>query len=195
MLMHAYRGEEPSQAKAPRGAKTQAFIDAQRKRDWERSAYHDGNGFHIPPEVIEAAIAEAATRFRKGTEVKRSLSVVEDRIPLLVPQKDAWAELNASKEQVFAQPEHVDTRGVALQGRRIDRCRPIFRSWRLRFTVIFADENIQKEDVEKAVAGMCIGDFRPRFGRIRVLERAIRKARRKAAGFKAKAAAKAKGKA
>lgn len=172
LLMHRYAGAKPSAEKAPRGKKTQTHIDAEYFRDWTSSAYWQDNTFHVPPEVVEAAIRDAAREFRLGKAVEKSLSVQEFFLPLRIFRNEAdKTGYNATGELAdWYKPEFVDIRGVSIGPSRIDRCRPIFRHWGLEFTVCFDPEKISGDNVRKAVAGMAIGDFRPRYGRSAIME-------------------------
>jgi hypothetical protein len=170
LLQHKYNGEQPSIEKPPRGNKTQAHIDAMHRKDWFESVYFAKNTIHMPPEVIEAAIRDGAKRTRKGKNFERGSLVVEDFIPLLVfksAEDRKGSELRGSLEE-FYRPEYIDIRGVNMpRGGKVDRCRPIFRNWGLRFTLRYDDEQVSVEHIESALKNMCIGDFRPRFGKVK----------------------------
>ena len=170
LLMHRYGGSKPSAEKAPRGKKTQAHIDAELRKDWFGAAYWENGTFHIPPEIIEAALADAAKDFRLGKTFKKAMSVEDFFIPLQI-FKDAGDQVGyqASGElDDWYKSEFVDVRGVRLGPSRIDRCRPIFRNWGLSFTVKYDEAQITADQVRRALEAMAIGDFRPRYGRSKV---------------------------
>lgn len=171
LLMHRYAGEQPSMEKAPRGKKTQAHIDAAHKRDWLQSAYWANGTFYLPAEMIEAALSEAAKAFRGGTTFKKALAVQDLFIPLRIfknPEDTKGFQAKGELEDYYV-PEYKDIRGVGIGDKRIDRCRPIFREWGLKFTVGFDSSEISQDQVVKAVGAMAVGDFRPRFGRCRIV--------------------------
>jgi hypothetical protein len=163
LLMNRYAGETPSEAKAPRGKKTQEHIDAYRRKKWFRAAYWDVERgcFHVPPENLDSMLAAGAKKFRKGIDFKSDVSVQTLFIPLLDESGERYA--GASLDEFF-RPEHIDIRGVVIQKSRVDACRPIFRSWRVDFTVSYNAETITREEIEQALQRNCLGDFRPRFG-------------------------------
>lgn len=169
VLMHRYIGEQPSQPKAPLGGKTTEFIEEQHKRDFLNSCYYNGKNHGFPATVIEAAVATSAKAFRKGIEFKRSVTVVEDWIPILVPHGSGWREVKDSPEELYQKKEYVFLTGVRLKTGRVDRCRPHFKNWRLRFTLFINESKLDMKPVRDAVEAMIVGDFRPRYGRSKLI--------------------------
>lgn len=163
LLMNRYPGELPSEAKPPRGKKTQAHIDDAHKRKWMRAAYwsEEHGCFHMPPENIDAMMASGAKKFRKGTDFKACVWTETLFIPLTNADGDRYA--GKSLESFYA-PQHVDLRGVVIQKARVEACRPRFADWRLDFVVSYDGETITKKDIEAALHRNCLGDYRPRFG-------------------------------
>jgi hypothetical protein len=116
----------------------------------------------IPSEVIESCLVEGAKKAKLGKAFKAAVSVMEDSL----------LDYNGPKtpEALWQQAEtFADVRGVRVGGSRIMRTRPIFRQWSLAFTVTWDDEQINQEQLRKAVedAGAMVGlcDYRPKFGR------------------------------
>lgn len=175
LLMSRYIGEQLPMEKPKK--KTQQWIDDTHLNDWMERAYFDAErGFHIPPEMVEGMLYKGATKQRNGQLFKEAVAVVEDYIPLIVysgPDDDRGKILKG-KLQDYYRREHIDLRGVVIKRMRIDRCRPIFRNWGLQFTVRFENELVEVADVKAALGRACLGDFRPRFGRFRVTEFAVR---------------------
>jgi hypothetical protein len=119
----------------------------------------------IPSEVIESCLVEGAKKAKLGKAFKAAVSVMEDSL----------LDYNGPKtpEALWAEAEtFADVRGVRVGGSRIMRTRPIFRQWALAFTVTWDDEQINAEQLRKAVedAGAQVGlcDYRPKFGRFQL---------------------------
>jgi hypothetical protein len=119
----------------------------------------------IPSEVIESCLVEGAKKAKLGKAFKAAVSVMEDSL----------LDYNGPKtpEALWAEAEtFADVRGVRVGGSRIMRTRPIFRQWSLAFTVTWDDEQINAEQLRKAVedAGAQVGlcDYRPKFGRFQL---------------------------
>ena len=131
--------------------------------EWLAGIYHDEEiGPYIPGVNVKTAIAEAATRWRKGATVKRSLVVVESRVPLEYPGPRALDEL---WDEGFR-----DVRGVVTSGQnrgRVTRCRPCFEEWALSATIAYDPKELDR-DLLEAVAEFAqirgLGDNRPDFG-------------------------------
>jgi hypothetical protein len=175
LLMSRYIGEQLPMEKPKR--KTQQWIDDMHLKDWMQRAYFDEErGFHIPPEMIEGMLHKGATKQRNGELFKEAVAVVEDFIPLLVYNvlDEGKGKILKGKLQDYYKREYIDLRGVVIKRMRIDRCRPIFRNWGLAFTVRFENELVEVGDIKAALGRACLGDFRPRFGRFRVTEFAVR---------------------
>lgn len=171
MLMHRNPGDQPSKEKAPRGAKTQSWIDKQHKEDWIQSAYWDENEkcFHVPPEVIEAALATAARKIRMGKSFQASVSVEDVFVPLYIysgPEDQKGQKANGGKLEDWYKAPYIDLRSVGIQASRVDRCRPRFPHWGIKFTLIYEEDVVSPDQLQKACANAIIGDFRPRFGRV-----------------------------
>lgn len=171
LLMHRYGGAKPSAEKAPRGKKTQAHIDAEYRKDWFGAAYWQDGTFHIPPEIVEAAVAEAAKDFRLGKTFKKAIWVLDYFLPLRIydsPEDTKGWQASGELESYYRAP-FIDIRGVRLGPSKIDRCRPIFHNWGLSFTVRFDETQISADQLQRALTSMAIGDFRPRYGRSKIV--------------------------
>ena len=119
LLMHRYGGARPAgdgDRKVPPSEKTAAWHAKIRKEDWMRSVYFDQGMFHIPPENVEAALAEAATKQRLGKEFKRAVMVEETFLPLIVyvDGDDKVGRPLKGKLEDFYVEEHIDVRGVVI---------------------------------------------------------------------------------
>lgn len=171
LLMHRWPGDQPTAKK--HSVRTQAIIDAMHRADWLRGAYwQEGTGFIVPGDVIDATIKHGARWSRKGKDFEAFGFTPEDTVPLLVFKDSTDTKgrhLNGRLEDFYT-PEYIDLRGVVIKKVRVDRCRPIFQNWGLRFHYTYNDAFIQLSDVKEALSHGAMGDYRPRFGRFEVLQ-------------------------
>jgi hypothetical protein len=170
LLMNRYGGEKPSEPKPPRGKKTQDWIDKKHHQQWTEAAHWvDGKGFHIPPEALEAMLSCGARKIRMGQDFKQCVSIVEDFVPLLVwDGSEKYRPANGTLESYYRR-EHIGLRGVVIGKARVDRCRPVFKDWSLKFNVSFDESIVTEENIKTALERQQVGDFRPRFGRFKVV--------------------------
>lgn len=131
--------------------------------EFEGHLYFDSAiGPHIPANVIDATLREAAKLQRRGRDVIRGLTCIEDKVKL---------EYSGPRtiEKLWADTKFVDIRPAGNQQITVMRCRPIFREWSLKFSVAFDEQVLNDTDIDKFVsdAGSYIGlcDYRPRFGK------------------------------
>ena len=173
LLTHAYRGEKPTEVK-PR-TKTQEWLDEQRKKMWFEALYHDGTGVYIPSENLERMLVNGARKFRKGESFKEGVYVDGNINRLALHASDS---LQAPGKEALGPPErwwvpeHQDLRGVVNKTTkgRLDCCRPIFRLWSVKFTIVYESSIVTREEIEQAMTRNSIGAYRPRFGRFIVTE-------------------------
>jgi|CXWL01.1.fsa_nt_gi copper chaperone CopZ len=122
-------------------------------------------GPYIPGVVLEAALRGAARGHMRGKDIERGVMVMEDKLPLKYKGP-------RDPELLFAAPEFVDVRSVAIDRKRIMRCRPIFLSWAALATVSFDEKIINRQEVVQYLeeAGFKCGlmEMRPRYGRFSV---------------------------
>jgi hypothetical protein len=131
--------------------------------EWLAGIYHDDDtGPYMPGSSVKAALAGAATRWRKGTTVQRALIVVQTKIPL---EYEGPRGLDDLWEEGFR-----DMRGAVNSGRnrgRVMRCRPLFEEWALTAEIAYDPQELDR-DVLESIAEFAqvrgIGDFRPDFG-------------------------------
>jgi hypothetical protein len=121
-----------------------------------------GIGFYIPGQNFDSCLIGAAKLQKLGVKFKQGVRVIDDELVL--------AGVSAkSPEELWADVDHVDCRGVKVGQAKIMRYRPIFKRWTTSATVAFDEEVLSLGEVKKAVldAGALIGlgDYRPRFGR------------------------------
>lgn len=135
--------------------------------EWFGSLYVNEDGAAIiPSECLEASIYNGAKKQKLGKHFKSCVFVHEHAVLSLPTKKkkavDLWGDDN-----------YVDRRAVGVGQARVMRTRPIFRDWACDFVVHFDDEQVNQEEVERAIhdAGALVGvlDYRPKFGRFEVL--------------------------
>ena len=136
--------------------------------EWLGGLYHDDDaGIHLPGYNIFAALIGGGKLQKLGTAIKRSALVQEDAVPLLY-------EGPAKPEALFKDKRFVDMRSVKVGTAKVMRCRPIFRKWGAKFSGLFEESALQREDLIRVArdtgAMVGIGDYRPRFGRFEVVE-------------------------
>ncbi|HDZ74351.1 MAG TPA: hypothetical protein ENH55_16625 [Aurantimonas coralicida] len=134
--------------------------------EFEAGLYFDADlGPYIPGLNLDAMIRDAAKLSKLGKAVQRGTMVVEDKNRLEYDGPRSIAKL-------WADERFVDLRSAVVQRARIMRCRPIFRAWRVAFTVALDPKILDAAEVRRIVtdAGRYIGlgTYRPRFGRFEV---------------------------
>ncbi len=166
LLMNRYPGEKATGEK-PR-KKTEQYLEDQRKKRWMEAAHFAQGMFHVPPEMIEGALYAAAASFRKKTDFKKAVTVIDLFVPLLVNTGKGYQPLKGELED-FYRAEHIYIRGVPNdRGQMAEQCRPIFQDWSCEFTVRYDEQLVDEKSVRAACDLMILGSFRPRFGRVTV---------------------------
>lgn len=131
--------------------------------EWESGAYwKDDIGLYVPAENIEATIINGGKANKKGTDIKKFVSVEEVYVPLQVRG-------NPTKTEMLADYKYRDVRQMVVNRARITRTRPRFDSWELTFTLIYEETKIDIETIANALefAGAYVGlcDSRPKYGK------------------------------
>jgi hypothetical protein len=134
-----------------------------RELEWYTRLYFDEEvGVYIPGRNVKELLRSAATKWRKGEDVKRSLVVPDYRIPLIYDgPKDAaslWAE-------GFRYTTMVANSGASAG--RVERTRPCFEAWSLKCDIAFDPSDLDLREVETFVERAekyGLGDYRPEFG-------------------------------
>lgn len=120
----------------------------------------------LPGEVIEATIANAAKKTRKGKDAKAAI-IVPDSAALEYEGPQTPDGLKADERFRLYTP-------VAVGQSRVIRCRPKFKNWEAVFTVHYQDDTFNAGEVvdfvETAGRAVGFGDNRPRFGRFEVVD-------------------------
>lgn len=140
--------------------------------EWEGGLYHeDGIGPYIPASWVFKSLLEGARSGRRGQKIEGGVTVVEMVHPLIYKGPRAIAEMWGDGASEF-----VDFRTVRVGQAKVDRCRPIFRTWKFEAellidpTVIDPDEVADIASIAGRLKGM--GDYRQQYGRFEaVVER------------------------
>lgn len=134
-----------------------------RELEWYTRLYYDAEiGCYIPGKNVKELLRSAATKWRRGEDVKRSLIIPSYRIPLVHkgPREpaDLWSE-------GFAYTTMVANAGAGSG--RVERTRPCFDTWSLVTEIAFDPEDLDAHDVQMFVERSQkygLGDYRPDFG-------------------------------
>jgi len=171
ILMHSTASMDPSNpigkamkaiTKKHASKKTDEDIVELQRLEFEAGMYFDDKvGPYIPSEMMFASIRDGGKAQRLGSEVTRSILLVEEKIPL---QYVGPRTLKGLWKGGF-----YDTRSVKVGASRIMRTRPCFPSWSAEFSVQFDPDHLDPDQLDfcilNAGARVGLGDYRPRFGR------------------------------
>jgi len=160
MLMHRYVMEdEAAEKKAVR--KDRQFDP---KEDAEKGMYKNASGeVYIPSSWIEATLRDTSKEFkgRGKASMKATIlaSVFVEPDEILIGKKTY---------------DEIDRRPCLVQRQRIVRSRPKFNpGWKATFNINFDEERVQpealKQILEEAGKAKGVGDYRPKFGRFKVI--------------------------
>lgn len=148
--------------------KTEDDLAEMARLEFLGSLYFDKeNGLHVPGYNVFASLRDAGALHKLKTAMKRAALVQEDKVQIIFDGP-------TTPDALYADKRFVDNRAVVVGQSKVSRCRPVFPSWKLRFTVLFEESVLQASDVDMlantAGAMIGIGDYRPRFGRFEVLQ-------------------------
>lgn len=134
-----------------------------RELEWYTRLYFDDKiGPFVPGKNIKELLRSAATKWKLGEAVKRSLVVPEYRIPLIYEGPRKASEL---WDEGFRYTTMVANAGAGSG--RVERTRPCFETWALEVEVAFDPEELdlsQLENIVKRSEKYGLGDYRPEFG-------------------------------
>jgi hypothetical protein len=134
-----------------------------RELEWELRLYLDAEiGPYIPGKNVKEMIRSAATKWRRGEDIKRSLVVVPYRIPLLYDGPRDQAGLWADGYRYTAMVSNA-----GFGSGRVLRCRPMFQTWALDVELAYDPEDIDADFLSVSIERtqkFGLGDFRPEFG-------------------------------
>ena len=131
--------------------------------------YKTGIGYYIPSIAFLASIMNAAKIEKKGTDVKRFVSVKNDGI-LKFEHNDMLPENLYNIKNTDGTRKYVDRRSAVVNSgkSRVMRTRPFFPEWEADFEIWFDENYFNKDTLMNIIqkAGQIIGllDMRPRYG-------------------------------
>lgn len=111
------------------------------RMEWEGGMYFsDEKGPIIPAFVLLAMIRSAAKLTKRGRHIQRGVMILETETPI---------EYNGPRvlQKMWDSGDYADIRSVVVQNQRIMRCRPIFKSWGLKFNIIVNTEILDLAEV------------------------------------------------
>lgn len=134
--------------------------------EFEGSLYYDDTlGPYLPGPNLFASLIGGARLTRAGKKVERGLVVSDFMLPLIYrgPRdiEGLWAAGGST--------EFVDLRSVVVQRQKVDRCRPIFRTWAVESELIVDPKVLELDELREIAknAGQMegVGDYRRAYGR------------------------------
>jgi hypothetical protein len=148
------------------GSKKRKSLDDEERLaelEWALALYLDEEvGPYVPGKNVKELLCSAATKWRKGEEIKRSLLVVDYRIPLLY---DGPRDQQGLWDAGYEYTAMVANAGAGSG--RVPRCRPKFDDWSLGVDLAYDPEDLDF-DFLSVVAERSkkygLGDYRPEFG-------------------------------
>jgi hypothetical protein len=170
LLMHSARLANPMdpvtkrmKAATSKRKKTDEDYEEIMRIEFEGGMYHDEKlGPYLPGDNVYATIIEGAKLNKLGTEVKRAVHILEERIPLKYKGPRDIAGL-------WSKDTFRDVRPVTVGQSTTMRCRPKFGGWSVEFDVHYDPTRIDRAPliaaIENAGSYVGLGDFRPRYGR------------------------------
>lgn len=158
-----------------------------RELEWHTRIYFDAEiGPYVPGKNVKEMLRSAATKWKLGESVKRSLVIPDYRIPLLY---DGPREIDALWDagERFRYTAMVANAGAGAG--RVERTRPCFSEWSLVFEVAFDTDELDEDSflsIVRRSEKYGLGDYRPEFGAFSSATRFLReqKARVQANGAK-----------
>lgn len=144
--------------------KTDEDHEAIAKSEWLGGLYIDSKGPYLPGVNVEAAMIGGGKLSKLGTQLKRSVEVMDEK---------CYLEYSGPKSaEKLWDAGFYDARSVKVQTARLMRYRPMFREWSCLVEVAFDPDSINREQVIKCLEDggqYCgVGDYRPKFGRFTV---------------------------
>jgi len=161
LLQHKYtfRDERAVHGKRRSGAQDHT-------EEWKASLFKEPRiGIYQPGLHLEAALVKAAANFQIPGRGKKTYQQLFRSAVFVSPEK-----IPLRKQE----PDRIHKSRVIVARAAVERYRPEFvAGWRLQFELTVLDDQIPREivkDILEYAGAFCgIGDWRPRYGRFRVL--------------------------
>ena len=175
LLMHNGQLADPSNKWARaikeisrKRSKTDADYEEMSRLEWFGGLYLVDGKPCIPGQCFEACLigkGSAARKERMGKEAAAALWVLDDFPLIYEGSKDPHEMWESGSFKLIA--------GVIIKGSRIMRTRAMFKEWSAEIAVSFnpelLDEPVVKNWIEVAGEQVGLMDWRPKFGRFRVV--------------------------
>jgi hypothetical protein len=134
-----------------------------RELEWQLRIYLDEKiGPYVPGRMVKEVLRRSATKWSKGEDIKRSLVVIEYRVPLVY---DGPRDQQALWDAGYRFTTMVANNG--FNAGRVLRCRPMFPDWTVKAEIAWDPEDLDT-DLLAAVVDRSqkygLGDYRPEFG-------------------------------
>lgn len=145
-------------------AKTEADYEEMSRLEWYGSLYTEKGAVCLPGYVIEASLASAARKSKRGKQAQAGI-ICPDNYPL---HFDGEAAIDA----LWAGGKHILKVLVRVGPVRIVRTRPKFDNWWSEIGVMYDPQQLNETDILDILKtcgesnGLC--DWRPKFGRFEV---------------------------
>lgn len=167
-------------------AQAMKFITAKRKKtdadyammsriEWEAGLYLKDGEVVIPADNLDACLFEAAKKSKNGKLYQSGILIAEDFFPLEYDGPKIKSKNGNGKipNPDFDKPYSVmaDYKLVKVGTSRVVRCRPIFKGWALKCSLLYNEDIIDVRTVEDIIRTSEMGGFcerRPRMGRFTV---------------------------
>lgn len=136
--------------------------------EWEGSFYFDEEvGPYVPGPSVYRSLIDGARLTKAGKKIERGVTMADLVHPLIYKGPRDLVGLWGNGES-----EYVDIRTARVGTSKIDRCRPIFRSWGFESDVLIDPKVIDfdefKEVATNAGEMAGVGDYRLMYGRYSV---------------------------
>ena len=100
--------------------------------EWEGGLYYTDRPI-MPSACVKAAIRSSAKLSKRGRHIQRGVMILENEIPIEYKGP-------TTLDKLWFSGDFSDIRSVVLQGKRVMRCRPIFREWAIEFNLLCNSE-------------------------------------------------------
>jgi hypothetical protein len=154
LVMHNIRLADPEDAivraigelTSKKKNKTDADLKEIEHLEFLGGLYYDTDiGVHVPSRSIIRCFEQAGAITRAGTSVVRAVSVLTDRFPLTYAGP-------GTPEELYQKTEHRFRMSVGVQRAKIMRMRPMFRTWKLDFSLELAEDILNPREFAEIVA-------------------------------------------
>lgn len=144
--------------------------------EWKNTCYLLNNEIVQPAEHIWQSMVRSAVNFRIKGKGRKTYKDMISRAVIVEPDLVSFG-ITLPEEITTdpSQPVYIDIRPVRIQRARVMRERLALRKgWQLSFEILCLDDQLPTEVLQAILTysgeSIGIGDYRPRFGRFRVVQ-------------------------